>query len=195
LPDIGTYPDKPTISDIEHTVIDMSYAEHNTWYKEHFMDLDETDLSSLIALSNKTIWTVNDSRTLVTIIKPILYKVDKLVGIVEMQLKADDIFRESLISENTVEELFYLMNEDGEIQLLSHPDLTSTADSHDRIILAGNHAGSWLAEDEQIEKLILYRTNPSVGWIYVLEIPLESLRLNVQSFRNFTALILASCIL
>jgi len=195
MPDIGTYPDKPSISDAEHTVIDISYAEQNAWYKKHFANVEEHNLTSLIALSNATIWAVNDTRTLVSIIKPITYNHDKLVGIVEMQLKIDDIIQNNMFSENSPEELFYIINEDGATQFLSNPRLSPIALTSEKMTLESNNAGSWLVENSQSKKLILSQANDASGWKYVLEIPLESLMLSAQSIRSFTIAILISSIL
>jgi len=195
IPDIGTYPDRPSISDAEHTIIDISYAERNAWYKKYFTDLDEHDLASFIALSNATIWTVNNSRTLVSIIKPIMYNHDKLVGIVEMQLKIKDIFQDQMFSEHSPGELFYMMNEDDAIQFLSNPELPPIALTSENMMFESTTAGSWLAENNQSKKLVLYQTNHSSGWKYMLEIPLNSLMLSAQSIRNFTTAILIGSIL
>ncbi|WP_181376373.1 histidine kinase [Paenibacillus agaridevorans] len=195
MPDIGTYPDKPSISDAEHTIIDISYAERNDWYQKYFTNLDETDLAGLIALSNASIWTVNDSRTLISIIKPIMYNNDQLVGIVEMQLKIKDIFQDGMFSEHSLEEFFYMMNDDGDIQFQSKPEMRPIAAPAGNPMFDNKSSGSWLAEGDRSKKLVLYQTNSHSGWKYVLEVPMDSLMLSAQSIRNFTVAILIGSIL
>ncbi|WP_179215465.1 sensor histidine kinase [Paenibacillus sp. MY03] len=195
IPDIGTYPDKPSISDAEHTIIDISYAERNDWYQKYFTNLDETDLAGLIALSNASIWTVNDSRTLISIIKPIMYNNDQLVGIVEMQLKIKDIFQDGMFSEHSLEEFFYMMNDDGDIQFQSKPEMRPIAAPSGNPMFDNKSSGSWLTEGNPSKKLVLYQTNRQSGWRYVLEVPMDSLMLSAQSIRNFTVAILIGSIL
>ncbi|QNK57243.1 sensor histidine kinase [Paenibacillus sp. PAMC21692] len=195
MPDIGTYPDKPSISDAENTIIDIAYAEQRAWYQKHFTNLDETDLAGLIALSNASIWTVNDNRSLISIIKPIMYNNDKLVGIVEMQLRLKDIFQDGMFSEHSPEELFYMANDDGEIRFQSNPELPPIAAPSENPMFDNESAGSWLAEGDRTKKLVLYQTNRHSGWKYVLEVPMDSLMLSAQSIRNFTVAILIGSIL
>lgn len=192
IPDIGTYPDKPSVSDAEHTIIDMSYATEKAWYEKYFADLDEDNLASLIALSNATIWTVDDSRSLISILKPIMYNHDQLVGIVEMQLKTTDIFEDQMFSEHSPGELFYIMSDEGQTQFLSHPEQQPSASLASILQSEAADAGGWLTKNDR--KLVLYQTNAASGWRYVLEVPMNALMLSAQSMRQFTILILLVCI-
>ena len=187
LPDIGTYPDNPSVPDAGHTVIDMAYATKTAWYKRYFADLEEGDLVSLISISNTTIWTINESRTLISIIKPMIYNHDKLAGIAEMQLKVDSILRGQMFGEQSPNELFYILNDEEEVQFVSNPELAPIAAESDL-------ADSLVMNSSQPATLALKRTDSLSGWKYVLEVPLDSLMLSAQSIRSFTMAILAGSI-
>lgn len=185
LPDIGTYPDKPSISDTEHTIIDIAKAKEFMWYKINFTNFEKQDLASLITLSNETIFTVNDSQTLVSIIRPVVYNLERLVGIVEMQLKIDSVFQ-------NLGELFYIVDEFGKLLFSNTPDQPETAIPVEALMNRdeNNTSGSLLIDGKPFKKLVLYETNKTSGWTYVQEVPLSSLMLSAKSIRNFTGIIL-----
>lgn len=196
LPDIGTFPDKPSVLDDEHTVIDIAYAEQFAWFREHFAKPEHNDSISLIKLANTTIWAVNEQRTLVSIVKPIIYNHVKLVGIAEMQLKIDSIFNRQMFSSDYPGEHFRIADKDGNTLFASNPGQMSSALPEEELTqqIGDRLAGSWLTEISGIKKLVLYRTNNASGWKYIQEVPLSSLMLSGQSIRDFTLLILLSCI-
>ncbi|RED65352.1 sensor histidine kinase [Cohnella phaseoli] len=187
LPDIGTYPDNPGVSDAGHTVIDIDFAKQTAWYKRYFANLEEGDLVGLISLSNTTIWTMNENRTLISIIKPMIYNHDKLAGIAEMQLKVDSILRGHMFGEESPKELFYILDDEGKVQFVSNPEMAPIAAEDDL-------AGSLVMRSSQPATLALDRTDALSGWKYVLEVPLDSLMLSAQSIRSFTIAILVGSI-
>lgn len=192
LPDIGSYPDKPHIKDTEHTIVDISYAADFDWYQAWFAQFGELGLTDLIRLAKATIWAMDEDRGIASVIKPVIYNYEHLVGIVELQLKLGDILGEETFRGFMPDEHFFILDAAGN-QLFANGrggslSAGNAATLAEQALTEG--AGKAQVEDIASQRLFLYQANPSSGWQYIWDIPMQSLMLSARSIRDFTFLIL-----
>lgn len=197
LPEIGMLPPDDALPSAGNTVIDISNAAHTWWFQQYYRDFENIKLQRLLELSKMILWTTDDNYSAVSIIKPIVSYNEKIVGIVELRLRFEDIFNEYLTAHSAANDHFYIEDGHGRLIFNSKPEHPVSALPNEQVLeeIAANAAGKILLENSKPERLLVYRTNESTGWRYMREIPMQSLLLSAKSIRDFTIVILLVSIL
>lgn len=191
------YKNNDTLPQDGRNMFDMANVRDTWWFMEFFPDTETFNTNDFIRLWNSKTWIVTNEdlrqkynsvkkealEKRIVVFKPIINNYERLVGILEVDIKYDSVFGEYQGDKNFTDTNFFVLDDGMEIIF---NDAKKTAPSTLKQYTAQSGNGRNSQELIIDNKLVIHAKSQYTNWEYYKEIPLNELLESAKSVQSFT---------
>ena len=194
-------------------LVELDDAKSTWWFEKYYKGIEKFSTNDFIKISNSRIWIFTDEdlrpenyktsnmkpKKRIAVIKPIIYDYEKLVGILELDIKYDTVFGEFKSKYDSGEDHFFILNDKHEVifDSFEQPNLKNPIKDEYLQLIEGKEEGRFLITDNKNKdgnKLLLFSKGQYSGWMYLREISMKRLLSSAKTVREITVIIAVVCI-